>query len=284
MRWLLCLLFPLCLHAGDPPAVVGWIVECEGEWRDTTAASQPIDCKSSSAKLWYAVTLDSKLLRVKKHAGDFVVFKEAETGLRHVLSCDEPKNCMPYPPLKLYVQQPPNRLLSSFFSSVENSYTRIRLTQSRSSDNKGRKPAVADYAIAEEGNVPIPKLLRNNAPAGDYVVEICPVDPEKGCPGEIRTRKIHWDPAKPEGLWQEPLSAGLFEIIRIADAGGVSMRTKDRGLLLVAPKSAGGKSFQDLQAKVQSAENTFLSGWADKNEGRQMLCAYLLYLSEQFPK
>jgi hypothetical protein len=283
VRWFFCLLFPLYLHAANPADVVGWIVQCEGEWRDTKVPSQTIDCKSSAANLWHPVTIDSKLMRVKKHAGDLVVFKEAATGARHVLNCDEPKNCMPYPPIRLYAQKPPNPILSGFFSSVEDSYTRIRLTQSRSSDNKGRDSRIADYAVAEEGNVPIQKLLRENAPAGDYVIETCPFDAEKGCPGKVRARKIHWEPAQPGGVWPEPLSAGLFDIIRVAEVGGISMRTKDRGLLLVSPKSDGGKSFQELQAKVESAAKTF-SGWADQNEGRQILSAYLLYLSGQFPK
>lgn len=142
---------------------------------------------------------------------------------------------------------------------------------------------IAFYAVTEGVNVPTQKLLRENAPGGDYVIEICPFDPEKGCPDEIHARKIHWEPSKPEGVWPEPLSAGLFEIIRVAEAGGISMRTKDRGLLLVSPKSDSGKSFQELQAKVDNAAATF-TGWVDKNEGRQMLSAYLLYLSEQFPK
>jgi hypothetical protein len=142
---------------------------------------------------------------------------------------------------------------------------------------------IAFYAVTEEGNVPTQKLLRENTPGGDYVIETCPFDAEKGCPDETHARKIHWEPSKPDGVWPEPLSTGLFEIIRVAEVGGISMRTKDRGLLLVSPKSDGGKSFQELQAKVESAAKTF-SGWADQNEGRQMLSAYLLYLSGQFPK
>jgi len=130
--------------------------------------------------------------------------------------------------------------------------------------------------------VSIKKLFRGNAPAGEYELEACPFNAE-GCPSESGARKVRW-PAQPDVLWPDALSAGLYEIVRVITAGGISVRTTDRGLLLLAPRSGDGKSFKDFQIKVESVETTFLKDWTDKNEGQEMLSVFFLYLSGQLQK
>ena len=282
MRWLPCLLFPLFLYGADTEGAVGWIVKCRGDWREDAKAKIP--CQTPEPKLWYPVTLNSKLVRETKQAGDLVVFKAASNGQRKVFDCDKPANCEPNPPISLYVPKPPKSNLLAFLGGVEKPYMQIRLTQSRSSDARSRDSAIADYAVAESGSIPIAKLFRDRVPAGDYLVELCPFNAEKGCPERQAFRKIHLQRPQPDAFWPEPCSPGLYEIVLIDETGGVAIRTKDRALLLVTPKSPDGKSFQELQANVDSAAATFLNDWTDRSEGRQMFSAFLLYLSEQFPK
>jgi len=285
-RWLVCVLFPLVLYANDNKTVVGWIIKCAGTWQDNTDASRPVvvDCRLPEPKLWYSVKIDTRLERPQKRLGDFVLFRDAATGQKHKLGCDEPANCSPYPPIKLYVHEKPDQgVISAFLADVGESYTQIRLMQSRSS---GSEPGdtIAEYVIAEEGAIKIKEMFRAAAPIGNYVLEICPFNPEGGCPEELKVRKIRREATPSEDKWPDPLKAGLYEIVRVDELDGVPIRTKDRGFLLVVPASDDQKYFGQVQATVHVAEAIFLNDWQDKNEGRQVFEAFLIYLSQQYPR
>jgi hypothetical protein len=155
--------------------------------------------------------------------------------------------------------------------------------QSRSSNSEA-DTVIADHAITEEGSIFIRDLFKPAVRAGDYLVEACLFNAENGCPDKLNVKKIHLEQTGDDSKWPDSLRPGLYEIVRVSETDGITIRTRDRGLLLVTPKSNGEQSFREIRSEITAAETTFLRDWHDKSEGQQMLKAFLLYLSQRTQK
>ena len=282
LKWLGFVFVALVINAEEKKDVSGWVVECRGDWEDRTdpANAVKLPCKTRPPKLWHPFGKTPKFVRLSPNAGESLSVRISQTGEVHKFNCDNTSNpCDPPPAItKLIPKEPSNGLLAAFLNSPTESYTRIRLMLSRSG-KADKEPITIDHAVAAEGSVTYANLIRAKSPAADYLMELCPFDAENGCPRDHKPIKMAWKPGAGSTPWAAPVKPGLYEIV-LSSADPISMRTKDRGLLLVVPDA----TLKEIKPQVEAGEILFLNEWKLKNEGKNteegnlMFRALLLHL------
>jgi hypothetical protein len=129
--------------------------------------------------------------------------------------------------------------------------------------------------ISANSPVALRDLLRPATAQGTYLLELCPFDEKSGCPSTAKPYSVNW-PRDSSAMWPKGVDLGLYEIVLNKVVNGVTMRTADRGLLLVAPE----KSVASVRSKIEAGEQLFLDDWVNKSEGRLMFKALLIDLAQ----
>ena len=274
------LLVQAALGKGD---VVGWVTHCSGHWEDRTNADHPVklSCHGAREELWHDLSTESNLVRTSYGSKEWVDVRIAITGEKHHFDCDKPGECDPPPlPFAKFVPKETNEgLLQAFQAFLESpgkAYARIQLLLSKSeNDDTGR--VTVDHAVAEDGaKISLRDLVRPTVPPGEYLLELCPFDEKNGCPKGGKPVSMKWVPNSPL-FWPHTLNTGLYEIVLDQVVSGLTMRTPDRGLLLVVPKGHA----DSVRAIVEAGERVFLKDWKDQSEGRLMFQALLVDLASR---
>jgi hypothetical protein len=264
--------------AAQRTVVVGWVTACSGDWEDRTNAEQPlkIACRGARGELWHPLSRASKLALTSHKTHEWLDVRIARTGEKHRFDCDKPGECdpPPLPFLRFVPKKESAGVLQPFLESPREAYARVRLLLSKSeNDESGR--VTADHAVvADNERIPLRDLIRPTAPGGEYLLELCPFDEKNGCPNGGKPLSIKWS-ADSSANWPNSASAGLYEIVLSKIANGITLRTPDRGLLLVAPS----QNVATEREKVQAGEQVFLKDWKDQSEGRLMFQALLVDLA-----
>ena len=269
-------------RAAESGEVVGWVVQCRGDWEDRTDKAHPaskIDCTAKRNELWHPVTRHAKLERAKARKQESITVRIARTGVEKRFNCDTPGDCEPPPAIDVLAPNPESHgVLAAFLASPARAYTQIRLMLSRSS-NPAAERVTVDHAVVTEGApITLKELIRPQTPAGEYLLELCPFDAENGCPKIHKPIAAKWDPAaaSTSTAWPELLKPGLYQVVMSTVVNGTSMRTSDRGLLLVTRRDAD----QSIREQVKAGEELFLKEWKDRNEGDVMFKALLVHLAK----
>ena len=277
------LFLSLIAHSAEEKSdVAGWVVQCAGDWEDRTNPEHPakLPCKDARGNLWHPLTRESKLALAANKPKQWIDVRIARTGEKHRFDCDKLDKpgyeCNP-PPLQFakFVPKEQNAGgLQAFLDSPGKAYSRVRLMLSRSETSDAAR-ITADHAmVSQASRLTLRDLLRPTAPPGEYLLELCPFDAENGCPSAHKPLSLKWAPDSP-GPWPQPVNPGLFEIVLSKVVNGTSMRTTDRGLLLVTTK----QNETLVHQQVQAGEELFLNQWKDTSEGRLMFHALLVDLA-----
>jgi hypothetical protein len=269
--------------AGDGSSVAGWVIQCNGTWEDRTVLQRPVKiaCKGSREELWFPLSRESKLALTSHNAKQWIDVRIARTGEKHRFDCDTPGECDP-PPLP-FARFVPNTesagVLQVFLRSPAESWARVRLLLSKG-DNDESTQITIDHAVVAEGTaISARDLLRPATPAGEYLVELCPFDEKNGCLAGSKPVSLKWPPDSTQ-TWPRRLTAGLYEVVLNKVLSGVTMRTPDRGLLLVASRQNIGV----VREEVRTGEQEFLRDWKDPSEGKLMFQALLVDLASRQAK
>jgi len=271
----------LFTRAAAEKPLAGWVIQCSGNWEDRTNPDQAVKlaCKGDRGDLlWFQLSRDSKLVLTSHRIHQWIIVRIARTGEARRFDCDRPGECAP-PPLpfaSLVPKEEVPSLLSVFLGSPGTTYARVRLIISRSPSDESSR-AVVDHAAIEEGTrITLRDLLRPTAAAATYLLELCPFDEKNGCPGKSKPISMNW-PADSNKPWPARVDAGLYEVVLNRVVNGITIRTADRGLLLVSPP----KDAATVKQKVETGEQLFLKDWKDRGEGLLMFHALLVDLASQ---
>ena len=271
---------PLLAQAADKRNVVGWVTQCNGAWEDHTTAGHPVKivCAGARDELWFPLVRDSKVILTSPKPKQWINIRIARSGEKRHFDCDKPGACVPPPlPFAQYVSnEETGSALQAFFESPGKAYARVRLLLSKSeSDESGR--VTTDHAvIADDAPIKLRDLLRSTAPSGDYLLELCPFDEKNGCPVGGKPIAIKWAPSS-SATWPHLLRSGLYEIVLSKVVNGVTIRTPDRGFLLIVPE----RNAAQARETVRAGEQMFLRNWHDPSEGRLMFEALMVDLASR---
>ena len=270
----------LARAAGEEGTVAGWVTRCNGNWEDRTDARRPVKlaCKGSRAdELWLPILRESKLFLTSHNAGQWIDLRIARTGEKHHFDCDKPGECDP-PPLPFARFVPPEEsagILQGFLRSPGREYARVRLLLSRSENDESARVTVDHAVVAQDAPIPLREMIRPNVPAGEYLLEVCAFDERNGCPSTSKPTLVKWSPDS-TAAWPNPVTAGLYEVVLSRVVSGITIRTPDRGMLLVWQQGAAA-----VRDAVRAAEQLFLKDWKDPSEGRLMFQAFLMNSAQQ---
>jgi hypothetical protein len=271
--------FYLLGQAPERKEVVAWVTQCEGDWEDHAVADHPvrIPCTGVRGELWFQLLRDSKLAASSHKSRQWINVRIARTGEKHHFDCEKPGEC--YPPFLPFAKLVPNEknagILELFLESPGNSYSRARLLLSRSETTDSGRVTADHVVISANSPVALRDLLRPATAQGTYLLELCPFDEKSGCPSTAKPYSVNW-PRDSSAMWPKGVDLGLYEIVLNKVVNGVTMRTADRGLLLVAPE----KSVASVRSKIEAGEQLFLDDWVNKSEGRLMFKALLIDLAQ----
>jgi hypothetical protein len=271
------LLLCVVLAAQEKKSVAGWVVYCDGAWEDRTDAAKPmkIPCRGPGENLWYPISPKSKLVRVSPKLGEWITARNAFSGAVHKYDCGKPGECEPPPALDKIFPEAPSSPLLTFLSDPGKAYAQVRVLLSRSPTG-GNQPVIADHAVVRADAIPaLADLIRADAPAGKYLIELCPFQPPASCPDKQAPEAISSKPGESAARWPRAVAPGIYEIVRSRDDTTVPMRTADRGLLLVVERDR----WKAVQEQTTAGRKLFLGEWKDTEEGRRMFQALLVFLA-----
>ena len=204
------LLLCVVLAAQEKKSVAGWVVYCDGAWEDRTDAAKPmkIPCRGPGENLWYPISPKSKLVRVSPKLGEWITARNAFSGAVHKYDCGKPGECEPPPALDKIFPEAPSSPLLTFLSDPGKAYAQVRVLLSRSPTG-GNQPVIADHAVVRADAIPaLADLIRADAPAGKYLIELCPFQPPASCPDKQAPEAISSKPGESAARWPRAVAPG----------------------------------------------------------------------------
>lgn len=282
IRRLSVILFLLFIaHSAQTVDTVAWIKQCSGAWEDHTDPNNSVKivCKGLGQELWLPLSLQSKIILTSHKPHEWINVQIASSGEKLHFDCDKPNQCAP-PPLPFFDKVPKAEstgLLQMFFKSPERAYARVQLLLSKSQNNDAERVTADHAVVAEDETITLDTLIRRTAPSGEYLLELCPFDEKNGCPLRGTPHAMKWAPTLSATPWPTPVKVGLYEIVLDKVQSGETMRTTDRGLLLVTPK----QNAATVRETVAAGEQVFLKDWKDQGKGRLMFQALLVELASR---
>ena len=273
-------LLSICLAAAALPPPAGYVSQRSGSWYDETY-QQDVD-------VLYEVREDS---RIVCKTGD----KRDHLDIRFYAN---PKHPEPFEcpstgirgPLDIagrlrYISPAPKEeagfaaaFLRASFEVISRNSARYRDYATTMSRSVFLSIITDGIAAKRAGGIDLRNIFQQ-APAGTYMLEFCPIDPigNQHCPKDPEPVSFPWDAQRPALLQAAKLETGLYRLNLCAMEDGAAIRSEQFALVLILTEKQDATA-RDLFQRARSA----VDGWSGPGPSNDaVLRAYLLSLAKK---